>query len=101
MPSYVATQADGAFQDALCDDSDDFTLALLMQSVSDAHLAVLAHDHTDPKSAAFKAMIDAEIARRGTNEARRANKMAKLSLVIALVALIVAIGDLAFGWTLK
>lgn len=64
-----------------------------MQSISDEYLAVLAHDNSGPNSAGYKAMIAAEISRRGTREARRANLIARWSLSLALLACLIALGD--------
>lgn len=96
MSGYVATPADMAFCEAEAADANDFTLAQLMQNVSDEYLAVLAYDHAGPESASFKAMVDAEYLRRSTHQAQRANKVALLSLAIAAAALVVAIGDAIF-----
>lgn len=89
--TYIPTAADRAFRDAHKAGADDFTLASRMQSISDASLAVLAYDNADQKSAAFKAMVDAEAARRGFDLARRANILAKWSLGFAVLSIIVSI----------
>lgn len=93
---YVPTAADLAFRDADGDGVDDFTLAQRMQSISDEYLSVLAHDNSGPTSAGFKAMIDAEIMRRATKEAKQANKVARWSFGFAVVACIIALGDAIF-----
>lgn len=89
--TYMPTAADRAFRDAHKAGADDFTLSLRMQSISDANLAVLAHDNADQKSSAFKAMVDAEAARRGFDVARRAYILAKWSLGFLVVSIIISI----------
>jgi hypothetical protein len=85
---YKPTKADLAFRDAEAADADIFTQAKLLQKVSDEYLIVMAHDNTDEHRAPFKAMIDAEAARRGDFPSRRANHIAILSLVVSIVALV-------------
>ena len=86
---YQPTEADMAFQQYAGD--DPFEEAHLMQSISDEYLSVLACDNSGERSAGFRAMIEVEIARRGTLEAKHANRLAKRSFALAAAALFVAV----------
>jgi len=96
MIRYQPTTADLDFRDAMQDDADDFTLALLMQHVSPAYLAVMAHDHAVGNTESFRSMIDFEIARRGTAEAQRANAMAKWAIGLSGLACLISIAAIIF-----
>jgi len=87
---YQPTAADMEFRNSK-DTDNPFDRANLMRSISHEYLAVLAHDNAGPNSAATKAMVDAEIARRGFAAARQANLIAIGSLIVAAVSLVIAI----------
>lgn len=82
--SYKPTKGDIAYRDATEDDIDPFSEAKLLRKISHEYLAVLAHDNTTPDSAGYRALIDAEITRRGTLIARRANWIALTALCISV-----------------
>jgi len=88
--SYQPTAADMEFRNSK-DTDNPFERAHLMRSISHEYLAVLAHDNAGANSAATKAMIDAEISRRGFASARHANRIAIGSLIVACVFLLVSI----------
>ncbi len=94
ISDWTPTDADMAYRNFAGDDL--FEEARLMQSISPEYLSVLAHDNAGPKSAGMKAMIDAEFARRGTLEAQRANKTARWSFAISILACVIAAGDAIF-----
>ena len=87
---YSPSEADMEYRMSKATDNP-FDRAKLLRSISHEYLAVLAHDNSGPNSAAMKAMIDAEISRRGFASARNANRIAIGSAIIALASLIVAI----------
>lgn len=95
MTEWAPSDADMAFKQYA--GSDLFEIARLMQSISVEYLSVLAHDNSAPTDAGFKAMVDAEVARRGTLEAQRANKTARWSFAIAILACVIAASDAIFG----
>lgn len=70
---------------------DPFEMARMLKSISHEYLAVLARDNAGPNSAGMKAMIDAEISRRGFAAAAHANRISIGSLVIALISLVIAL----------
>lgn len=84
---YHPTRADLEYRNANSA-KNLFDQAKLLRNISHEYLAVLAHDNSGANSAGTKAMIDAEISRRGFAAARRANQISILSLVVALAALI-------------
>lgn len=83
---YSPTTADMEFRNSTAT-NNPFDRAKLLRQVSHEYLAVLAHDNAGPKSAAMRAMIDAEVSRRGFAAARTANRIACASLLLALVSL--------------
>src|SRR4051794_25395547 len=87
---YQPTPADMEFRNSK-DTDNPFDRAHLMRSISHEYLSVLAHDNAGPNSAATKAMVDAEIARRGFAAARQANRIAIGSLVVAGISLLISI----------
>lgn len=87
---YQPTVADMEFRNSK-DTENPFDRAHLMRSISHEYLAVLAHDNAGPNSAATKAMVDAEISRRGFAAARHANRIAIASLVLAGISLVISI----------
>lgn len=91
MPRYTPTAGDLEYRNASQGDLDPFEEAALLRYVSHEYLAVLAHDNTGERSVGFKAMIDAELARRGSDIARRANRIALGALFVAIAALTVSI----------
>lgn len=93
LSKYQPSKGDLAYRDACNADSemDPFEEAHLLQGISDTYLSVLASDNTGAQSAGFKAMLDAEANRRGSAIAKRANRIAWWSIVIAACSLIVSL----------
>lgn len=86
--SYKPTSGDLEYRNAVRDEELPlFDEARLLRGVSHEYLAVLAHDNSAPECAGYKAMLDAEISRRGFAVARRANQIAITSAVIACISL--------------
>lgn len=94
---YQTTVGDLDYRNAALNEGREglhpFEEARLLRYVSHEYLATLAHDNTGERSAPMKALIDAEIARRGSDLTRRANRIAMAALAISVVAVIVAIFD--------
>lgn len=90
---YRPTAGDLAYRNAFVNDPDlnPFEEAMLLQGISPAYLSALAHDNSGPRSAGFKAMIDAEVTRRGSGVAKRANIIAICSLTVAIAAAIISV----------
>ncbi|MDX8359078.1 hypothetical protein [Sphingopyxis terrae] len=93
MADYTPSAADMAFRNYK---GNPFDEARLMQDISDEYLSVLAHDNSAPTSAGYKAMIDAEIARRGTLQAKRANGMAKWAIALSGLACAISVAAIIF-----
>lgn len=86
--AYRPTKHDLAYRNATeGDDIDPFDEAMYLRKISHEYLSVLAHDNVGPASTSFKAMIDAELGRRGSLIARRANWIALSAVAISIVAL--------------
>jgi hypothetical protein len=85
--AYRPSTGDLAYRDAAKGDLDPFNEARLLRKVSHEYLSALIHDNSGPRSTGFKAMLDAEIARRGSLIARRANWIAFSALATSIVAL--------------
>lgn len=88
---YTPSGGDLAYRDAAKGELSPFDEARLLRRVSHEYLAVLASDNTGPSSAGFKAMVDAELARRGSAIAMRANWIAAGALVVSMAALAVSL----------
>lgn len=88
---YKPSKADIRWRDAIRDGVDGFEKARLLRDVSHEHLAVMLHANSGPTSAGFRAMLEAEQARRGSMVARRANWIAAASLAVSLLALVIAV----------
>lgn len=72
-------------------DRNPFEESILLQDISHAYLAALLSSNSGPTSTSIRALLDAEMARRGGLVAHRANMIASWSLGISGVSLIVAI----------
>lgn len=88
--AYCPSKADLEYRNFV-DAKNPFARAKLLRHVSHEYLAVLAQDNTSPNSAGMKAMIDAELSRRGFASARLANKIAFASAAIALLSLFISV----------
>lgn len=90
---YKPTKGDLAFRDAneAAAGPNPFEEAILLRNVSDAYLSVLISDNAGPTSAGYKALLDAEMTRRGGQVARRANMIALGSLVVAIAAAVISV----------
>ncbi|MDQ0839401.1 hypothetical protein [Sphingomonas faeni] len=92
-PRYMPTKGDRAYRDFMFADGDrnPFEESILLQDISHAYLAAMLSSNSGPTSMSIKALLDAEMTRRGGLVAHRANLIASLSLGISGVSLIVAI----------
>ena len=90
---YTPSAGDLAYRNAIFADSELnlFEEAMLLQRVSHAYLAVILSGHTGAKAAGTKAMLEAELARRGTEASRKANRIARWSMLIAAGSLSVSV----------
>jgi hypothetical protein len=93
VSAYRPTAGDMAYRQAFMANPEinPFDEAVALSGVSDAYLSVLAHDNAGESSAAFRAMIDAEVTRRGSALSKRANLIAWISLAIAVVSAVISI----------
>lgn len=93
LSKYQPTKGDLAYRSAYVVDLEmnPFEEAHLLQGISDTYLGVLASENTDAQSSGFKAMLDAEVNRRGSAIAKRANRIAWCSILIAVGSLIVSL----------
>lgn len=89
---YRPTKGDLAYQQAenAEADLDPFEEAILLRKVSAAFLSVSISENTGPTCAPYRAMLDAEMARRGSMVAKRANQISIASFVIALASLVIS-----------
>lgn len=90
---YKPTRGDLAFSAAHAGaaEPNPFEEAILLRNLSDAYLSVLISDNAGPTSAGYKALLDAEMTRRGALVARRANLIALGSLVVAIAAAVISV----------
>lgn len=91
--TYKPTVGDLAFRDAALGGGDlnPFDKAELLRGVSDTYLVVLASDNAGPTSAGTKVFFDAEITRRGSLVARRANTIATWALAVSGASFLAAV----------
>lgn len=94
--NYQPTAGDLTYRNAIASNQDinPFEEAFLLKGISHEYLSALLSDNSSPRSASFRAQLDAEVARRGSGLAVRANRIAMASLVVAVLALIAAL----VGW---
>lgn len=72
-------------------DRNPFEESILLQDISQAYLSAMLSSNSGPTSTSIKALLDAEMTRRGGLAARQANRIASWSLGISGVSLVVAI----------
>lgn len=90
---YKPSKGDMAFMEAQrsVPGPNLFEDAELLRNVSDTYLSVLIADNAGPTSASYKALLDAEMTRRGGLAARRANHIAIASLMTALASVFISV----------
>jgi len=89
---YQPSAGDLKYRDAWKSDQlNPFEEAVLLQGVSHAYLSVLVSENSGERSAGFKAMLDAEVIRRGQHLAQRANRIAITALCVAVLAVVISI----------
>lgn len=93
---YQPTAGDLAYRNAIASNKDinPFEEAFFLRGISHEYLSALLSDNSGSRSAGYRAQLDAEVARRGSGLAVRANRIAMASLIIAVLALIAAL----VGW---
>ena len=90
---YQPSAGDLAYRNAFAADPDlnPFEEAVLLQDISDAYLSVLVSENIGERSAGYRAMLDAELVRRGSAIAHRANRIAWISLAVAIASVIISV----------
>ncbi|MBB4839200.1 hypothetical protein HNP52_002269 [Sphingomonas kyeonggiensis] len=91
MRNYKPTKGDIRWRDASNAKTNPFQEARLLQSVSHEYLSVMLHDNSGPTSTGFKSMLDAEVSRRGSALARRANLIAMASAALSAISIVIAL----------
>ncbi|WEJ98389.1 MAG: hypothetical protein P0Y59_15730 [Candidatus Sphingomonas phytovorans] len=93
--TYKPTAGDIAFRDAAkrAGGLNPFEKTEMLRNVSDTYLVVLASDNATTS----KVLFDAELARRGSLIARRANTISIMALGVSVASLVAAVVAIAMS----
>lgn len=91
MGGFKPSKGDLRFQEADRKNGNDFDTARLLRDVSHEYIAVMLSSNAGPTSAGFRALLEAELSRRSSRIAHRANWIAAASLAISVLAVVIAV----------
>ena len=95
---YKPSVGDLRFRNAVLNSKPNpFDEAFLLRKVSDTYLSVLISDNSGERSAGYRALLEAELTRRGLVAAARANVISGMALAVSVLAIATAVLAFALG----